>query len=139
MPSRVIVDTSFLVALNDPKDSKHRMSISHVATDTNHLMLPDVVLTEAAFLLGSASGIKGVLRFLERLIITDPTLLPIENADLPRIREIMGMYADARLDFVDCCLMALAERMNITTIYTFDRRDFTIFRPKHCYYLTLLP
>jgi hypothetical protein len=35
--------------------------------------------------------------------------------------------------------MALSERLNITQIYTFDRRDFTVFRPKHCDYLELMP
>jgi predicted nucleic acid-binding protein len=51
----------------------------------------------------------------------------------------MAIYASARLDFVDCCLMALSERLNITQICTYDRRDFSMFRPAHCDYLTLLP
>jgi len=48
-------------------------------------------------------------------------------------------YADAGFDFVDCCIMALAERLQITPIYTFDHRDFAIFRRQHCPYLELLP
>lgn len=51
----------------------------------------------------------------------------------------MRKYRDAELDFVDCCLTALAERLNITRICTFDRRDFSIIRPKHTDYLELLP
>ena len=51
----------------------------------------------------------------------------------------MAKYADARFDFVDCCIMALVERLDITQICTFDRRDFGIFRPAHCEYLELLP
>lgn len=43
------------------------------------------------------------------------------------------------LDFVDCCNMAISERLNITKIYTLDRRDFGICRPTHCDYLELLP
>jgi hypothetical protein len=35
--------------------------------------------------------------------------------------------------------MAQAERLNIARIATFDRRDFSVFRPKHCEYLELLP
>jgi predicted nucleic acid-binding protein len=42
-------------------------------------------------------------------------------------------------DLADCCIMALSERLNITYISTLDRRDFSIFRPRHCDYLTLLP
>ena len=51
----------------------------------------------------------------------------------------MERYKDAEFDFVDCCLMAIAERLNIEDICTFDRRDFAIFRPKHCENFTLLP
>lgn len=51
----------------------------------------------------------------------------------------MSTYAVAKLDFVDCCLTALAERLNITKIRTFDRRDFSMIRPKHAEYFELLP
>jgi uncharacterized protein len=51
----------------------------------------------------------------------------------------MAIYFDAKLDFVDCCIMALSERMNITKVCTFDRRDFGMFPPQHCAYLELLP
>jgi hypothetical protein len=33
----------------------------------------------------------------------------------------------------------MAERLNITRACTFDRRDFSIFRPHPCDYLELLP
>jgi predicted nucleic acid-binding protein len=35
--------------------------------------------------------------------------------------------------------MGVAERLNITRIYTFDKRDFGVFRPKHTQYLELVP
>ncbi len=35
--------------------------------------------------------------------------------------------------------MASAERLSVTRIATFVRRDFSIFRPRHCDYLDLLP
>jgi hypothetical protein len=35
--------------------------------------------------------------------------------------------------------MALSERLQITQVCTFDRRDFSIFRPTHYDYLELLP
>lgn len=63
----------------------------------------------------------------------------LERVDYLRIAEIMLAYRDAALDFVDCAIMALAERLNITHICTYDRRDFALFRPRHCDYLTLLP
>jgi uncharacterized protein len=35
--------------------------------------------------------------------------------------------------------IAIAERLNITTVLTIDQRDFRLFRPKHCESFKLLP
>jgi predicted nucleic acid-binding protein len=35
--------------------------------------------------------------------------------------------------------MAMAERMKIKTILTIDRRDFSLYRPRHCEAFTLVP
>ena len=35
--------------------------------------------------------------------------------------------------------MAIAERLNLQTVLTLDRRDFSIFRPQHCSAFNLLP
>lgn len=50
----------------------------------------------------------------------------------------MTVVADSSF-IVDCCIMALAERLHVTRIATFDRRDFSIFQPRHCGYFELLP
>ena len=51
----------------------------------------------------------------------------------------MRQYADTELDFVDTAIMAVSERLNITRIATFDRRDFSIYRPTHVEHYELLP
>ncbi len=66
-----------------------------------------------------------------------PILLRLE--DINRAQAIMTTYASAEFDFVDCAIMALSERLNIREIATFDRRDFSIVRPRHCDYFELLP
>ncbi len=58
---------------------------------------------------------------------------------MARMQVIMEQYGDAKFDFVDVAIMAISERLNIQQICTFDRRDFSIFRPIHCDYLELLP
>jgi uncharacterized protein len=63
----------------------------------------------------------------------------LQRIDIANGADIMGRYLDANLDFVDCVLMAQAERLNITQICTFDRRDFSLVRPHHCDYFDLLP
>lgn len=59
--------------------------------------------------------------------------------DMARMEEVMTQYGDNEFDFVDVSIMVLAERLNIVDIYTFDRRDFIAFRPRHRDHLRLLP
>lgn len=65
--------------------------------------------------------------------------LPNHDDDLKRIADIAQQYPRAEFDIVDLCIMAMAERLLITRIATFDRRDFNIYRPRHCDYFELLP
>ena len=46
---------------------------------------------------------------------------------------------DSRIDFVDACVMAVAERFGSTKILTLDQRDFRLFRPRHCNSFEILP
>jgi predicted nucleic acid-binding protein len=98
-----------------------------------------VVLTEVLYLLKRESGVQGAVAFLEEFNKSQPDLQDITVEDLKRVQAIMQQYASARLDFVDCCIMALAERLNVTQVCTLDQRDFGIFRPKQCDYLEILP
>ncbi len=78
-------------------------------------------------------------RFLGGLLASDIELVSIEAEGMQRDTEILAQYADARLDFADATIIALAERLGITHILTFDRRDFSIVRPRHCEFFELLP
>lgn len=84
-------------------------------------------------------GYSAVQKFLESFKRGNARFEPLEKIDLIRVHEIAIEYGSAEFDVVDCCIMTLAERLKITQIATFDRRDFSIFRPHHCNYLELLP
>ncbi len=101
--------------------------------------MPDVVLTEVTHLLHRHVGYHAVLVFLKAFTSSDAQLEPITKLDVQRSYEIMSKYSDAKLDFVDACIMALAERLDINQIATFDRRDFVIFRCANGEALELLP
>lgn len=71
-----------------------------------------------------------------------PDAVQVESVtpeDLIRVHQILEKYADNQLDFTDAAIIAIAERMAITRVYTLDRRDFSVIRPKHCDYFDLLP
>ena len=51
----------------------------------------------------------------------------------------LGECRDAWLGRVDATTMAIAERLKIEIILTLDRRDFSMYRPKHCAAFRLVP
>ncbi len=138
MSPGVLVDTSFLYAFYNQDDYLHQKALAGIKRELG-LIIPQVVLVETAYLFKERAGVMAAVKFLDTISISQPPLESITYADIARVRDIMSTYADARFDFVDCCIMALAERLNVTQIYTFDRRDFAIFRPQHCSHLELLP
>jgi len=77
--------------------------------------------------------------YCERVYKSGFVITNLIDTDFNQIFQIMRQYSSATFDFTDVAIMTLAERLNITQIYTFDRRDFSIFRPTHCEYLELLP
>lgn len=137
--SRVIADTSFLYALFDTSDQFHRPAKAFAAESTHRFIFPEVALTEVMFLIQRSGGVPAQLKFLASLVEAHVELTSVIRDDLVRIQTILMQYTDARFDFVDCCIMAMAERINIERICTFDRRDFSIFRPSHCAAFELLP
>lgn len=139
MLNSVLIDSSFLFALYNTQETNHAAALEWTRLNRQLRLIPDVILTEVAYLFLRFGGERAVIVFLESLEQARPTLVAITLEDLKRARQIMATYYGSRLDFVDCCIMALAEQLNITQVATFDRRDFSIFRPKHCDYLELLP
>jgi uncharacterized protein len=135
----ILIDTTYLYALYYVGDSKHQAAEQFAQQLKSRVIVPAVVLPEVAFLFLRDTGYFGLQRFIEEFTTTDTPLESLLTSDLQRINQIMRDYQGAKLDLVDCCIMAIAERLNITQVCTFDRRDFSIFRPKHCDYLELLP
>jgi uncharacterized protein len=66
-------------------------------------------------------------------------LLPLDSADVPRIRELMRKYANRPMDLADAALLRVAEREGLRKIFTVDRRDFSVYRLHDRTRLTLIP
>ncbi len=135
----VITDSGFVYAVYNLKDAYHQEAMRFMVTRSENLLVPDVVLPEVCYLVTRDLGYPGLRTFLAYFTQLILRLEPIVMDDIGRVREIVGRYQDARFDIVDCCIMAMAERLNINRIATFDRRDSSIFKLRHCQYLDLLP
>lgn len=137
---KILADTSFLYAVFSVNDRNHVEAASlALEWSPDTVLTPDVVLPEMAYLALRDAGYAGFLSVFESVRGSAIDLVPLEGSDLGRIYEIASTYASARFDIVDCCVMAIAERLDISRIATFDRRDFSIFQPRHCPYFELLP
>ncbi len=137
--NRILIDSSFLYELYNVRADSHKKAREFIEVDDSPQLIPEVILPETTYLFNRKGGERAVIVFLETLEAARPPLVSVTLEDLKRARQIMATYYGAKLDFVDCCIMALSERLNITRVCTFDRRDFSMFRPKHCPFLELLP
>jgi predicted nucleic acid-binding protein len=94
-------------------------------------LLPAPTLTELAYHFSQIGGTKEVVRAMRAIRQGRVSIIELQGTDYDRSLEILDKYADSRIDFVDACIMALAERLKITRILTFDHRDFGLYRPAH--------
>jgi len=66
-------------------------------------------------------------------------ILPLGTADVPRMRELMRKYRDLPMDLADAALVRVAERERVSRVFTIDRRDFELYRPRGVRRFTILP
>lgn len=133
-----LLDTGVLLAAIAENDELHDISVLALEEEDS-LLLPDVVLPELAYLVLRDVGYHTLVRFLQAVARGELTLIAVTVDDIARAAEVLEQYADARVDFVDCVIVAMAERLNITRILTLDRRHFNLFRPRHCPTFQLRP
>jgi hypothetical protein len=103
------------------------------------LVVPQVVLAEAAYLVGKLAGPIAEVEFVRRLADEQIDLHGLDSDDLHRMADLMETYADLHLGIVDAAVIATAERLEVTTIATIDHRDFSVVRPRHVSHFELLP
>ena len=134
---RVLLDTGPLVALLAKNDSNHRLCVETLARLPPPLLTCWPVITEAAWLLRRQQ--RPLDRIAEALAAGMFYLLPLGTDDLGGIASIMSRYETSHIQLADAALAWLADRENISTLFTLDRRDFSIIRLKRNRALRLLP
>jgi hypothetical protein len=134
-----IIDTSAVLAAVDRADPAHAQLVAAIALERTTIALPIVVLPEVAFLLERRHGAARAATAMDRIVRGPWPITDLEPVDLHRAAELMARYADPRIGFVDAAIAALAERLGVVRLYTLDRRDFTILRPRHAAAFEILP
>lgn len=135
----LVVDAGPLLAAADRADGAHERCRELLQGAAGPLVLPTLVVAEAAYLIRSRLGPAAELAFATSLQAGDLVSEPVEQADWGRIRELLDQYSDLDLGIADASVIAACERLGVTELATTDRRHFSVVRPRHCAALTLLP
>lgn len=122
----ILVDAGPLVAIADVADQHHHTCVAALRGMSEPLGTVWPALGEAFYLLSDVSNGHEVLwgMIMEGAF----SLLPLDEGDFPRMRELMQKYRDRPMDLADAALIRAAEREGIRKIFTVDRRDFSVYR-----------
>jgi uncharacterized protein len=126
MPA-VLVDAGPLVALLDRADPEHEACVAALKSVVDPMITVWPAFTEAMYLLGRSW--RGQKALWSRLETGALALAPLDETDAPRMRELMEKYRDLPMDLADSALVRVAERDSLTSIFTLDRKHFSIYRP----------
>lgn len=133
----VLVDAGPLIALLNGRDRDHEACLREISRLRTPMLTVWPALTEAAHFLGEVTG--GVDRLLSMLTRDAVRILPLSAADVPRMKDLIDKYEDLPMDLADAALVAVAEREGIDTVMTLDRRDFSLYRPRHVKSFKIIP
>jgi predicted nucleic acid-binding protein len=123
---RILVDTGPLVAILSRDDSHHSACVSALRGMPGPLLSCWPVVTEAAWLLRRfPQAVQRLLGSVDRGFLE---LLPLAGAEAKAIASLMKRYENIRPQLADVALVYLAGRERIESIFTLDRRDFSIYR-----------
>src|SRR5262249_55414231 len=126
---RVLVDTGPLVAILSSVDEHHAACVKALRQLPGPLYSCWPVITEAAWLLRSwPQSVQQLLRSCSKAGGGFLQLLPLTGDEADSIAGWMKRYKNIGPQLADAALLYLAEREQIDTIFTLDRRDFGVYR-----------
>jgi hypothetical protein len=133
----ILIDTGPLVALCRADDFHHQACVDAASELETTPLTCWPCITEAAWLLRKQP--LGVDRLFAELASRSFGILEIDLAGVRRIREFLETYRSFGAQVADAALIHLAEREGIETIFTLDRRDFSVYRTNRGAALRVIP
>lgn len=137
MKTRILIDTGPLVAILSRKDSSHK-----VCTETLSLLNPPLVtswlvITEVHWLLrGDPPAVKSLFTALKEGFVK---ILDLDDDAVTWLENFLEKYENIDAQIADASLMYLAETYKIRSIFTLDKKDFSVYRTTDKKTLQLLP
>lgn len=122
----ILLDTGPWLALFHAADRQHARTVDWLRREGGGVRLVSTwpVLTEVAFFLRAHTK-QRVLEWVGRGALE---LVALDERDLRAMHASIGRFAEQRPDLADASLLAVADRLGVGEVATFDRKDFSIYR-----------
>jgi uncharacterized protein len=134
---RVLADTGAIVAILSRRDQYHLTCTDALKHLPGPLFTCWPVITECAWLLRRES--QAVQQLLGSIETGFLEILALASDDAKPIAAVMRKYQDIGIQLADAALVHLAGRDGLDTIFTLDRRGFSIYRTTKGKALRILP
>jgi hypothetical protein len=134
----VLVDSGALIALYSTTDPFHEACLEQAKVlplAKAYTCWP--VITEASYLLRRYFAQREQL--LNAVHGGDFSLLQLHSEEVAGLRDIIAKYHDQEVDLADAALVYLADREGMESIFTTDRRHFSVYRKRNGQPFRLLP
>jgi predicted nucleic acid-binding protein len=133
-----LTDAGPLIALIDAGESDH----DRCRDELRRLELPLITtwpaFTEAIYLLGQAAGWPGQDALWQMIRRAALKIAELDQDLVLRCAALMERYKDHPMDLADASLVAIAESLNLRTIFTLDEH-FRTYQLRGRRYLHLVP
>lgn len=123
---KLLLDTGPLVALLDRSEATHNACVAFLKTFHGQLLTTEPVITEAMYLLSDSVAFQRTC--IDFLVAGQVQIVPASYANLQRVIALMETYHDIPMDFADGTLVAIAEALHLSEVFTLDRRGFATYR-----------
>ncbi|SNQ59727.1 type II toxin-antitoxin system VapC family toxin [Candidatus Methanoperedens nitratireducens] len=121
----LLIDTSALIAARNADDKNHKKAMALMAPalhgEYGKVFVSDYIFDEAVTLAYIRTGNKKFAHDIGMFTRAKPINFRfIEPVDFDRAWELYQQFNDKHLSFTDCTNIALMERLDIKTLFTFD-------------------
>ncbi len=135
----IVADTGALYALVDASDAWHKRVVEWWRGNADQVVVPATVLPEVTYLLQQRIGVEAEIAFVRAVADGEFTVEHLDDTDVDRAVAVMEKYEDLAVGFIDATIVAIAERVDATTVLTTDRRHFGTIRPRHARGFRIVP
>jgi predicted nucleic acid-binding protein len=127
----ILLDGSAVMAAADRADLNHAAAAAWFRRADEPLLLGALTLAELDVLLQRELGPAASLALVRSVVDGAIRIVAPTERDLERAIELMTEAAEHRPRLADACLVAIAERLEVRRVATFDRRPIAVFRTRH--------